>query len=366
MRWILGLLAVLLAAAPAGAQQPPPARVAVTNIFEKELAPTTPLVGVVDFDRSAGISSEISGLLAEHKMAEGVVVRTGDVLVRLNGDFIRKDIAIIDQQIAQVKVKIENTRKNLERFETLFRQKATSEKQYDDLAFELRALEVEKQALSVTKAKKELELTKSTIRAPYDGLVIERFKDTGEWISPGVAVCRLAAIDRTVVKVPVSENLIRFVKAGQAVTVAIEALERELTGRVITIVPKVDPKSKTFELKVQIDYSRGLLQNMTATVDVPSGIKRSLRMIKRDAMVRLQGKAFVYTVNDSRAKILPIRVVAIEGEYIGVDAPHFKPGMPVVVDGNERLQPDQAVQIVDGAQDPDAAGTAGTEQADQN
>lgn len=347
MRWIFGLLAVLIVAAPVGAQQPPPARVAVTKIFEKELAPTTPLVGMVDFDRSAGLSAEISGLLAQHKMSEGVVVRTGDVLVRLNTDFIRKDIAVIDQQIAQVKIKIEKTRKNLTRFETLFRQDAASEKQYDDLAFELRELIVEEQTLRVRRAKKELELAKSKIRAPYDGLVVERFKDTGEWISPGVAVCRLAAINRTVVKVPVSENLIRFVKAGQAVTVVIKALDRELIGKVQTIVPKVDPKSKTFELKVQIDYTQGLLQNMTAAVDVPSGIKRSLKMIKRDAMVRFQGKAFVYTVNDSRAKLLPIHVAAVEGEYLGVDTPHIKAGMTVVVEGNERLQPDQPVQIVD-------------------
>lgn len=347
MRWILSFLAVLMVASPVGAQQPPPARVAVTKIFEKELAPTTPLVGVVDFDHSAGLSAEISGLLTQHKMMEGGVVRKGDVLARLNTDFIHKDIAIIDQQIAHVKIKIENARKDLTRFETLFRQDATSEKQYDDLAFELRELTVQEQTLKVTRAKKELELAKSKIRAPYDGLVVERFKDTGEWISPGVAICRLAAVNRTVVKVPVSENLIRFVKTGQSVAVVIQALDRELTGKVQTIVPKVDPKSKTFELKVQIDYTQGLLQNMTASVDVPSGMQRSLKMIKRDAMVRFQGKEFVYTVNDGKAKILPIQVVAVQGEYLGVDAPHIKAGMPVVVDGNERLQPDQPVQIVD-------------------
>jgi RND family efflux transporter MFP subunit len=365
MRWILGVLAVFIATAAAEAQQPPPARVAVTKIVEKELAPTTGLVGVVDFDRSAGLSSEISGLLAEHKMVEGAVVRTGDVLVRLNTDFIRKDINLIDRQVAQVKIKIEKARKNLKRFETLFRQDATSEKQYDDLAFELKELDIEEQALLVTRAKKELELAKSKIRAPYDGLVVERYKDTGEWISPGVAVCRLAAVNRTVVKVPVSENLIRFVKAGQEVTVVIEALEREVSGRVKTIVPKVDPKSKTFELKVQIDYAQGLLQNMTATVDVPSGMKRSLKMIKRDALVRMQGKTFVYTVDEGLAKILPIRVVAVEGEYLGVDVPHIEPGMLVVVDGNERLQPDQPVQIVDGAGASDGAGTPGAKQAGQ-
>lgn len=45
------------------------------------------------------------------------------------------------------------------------------------------------------------------------------------------------------------------------------------------------------------------------------------------------------------AKILPIRVVAVDGEYFGVDTPHIKVGMPVVVGANERLQPDQPAQI---------------------
>lgn len=347
MRWVCCLLLVLFIAASAGAQQPPPARVAVTEIYEKEVAPTTPLVGVVDFDQSAGLSSEISGLVAEHKMNEGGVVRKGDVLVRLNSDFVRKDIAVIDQQIGQVRIKIENAQKDLKRFETLFRQDAASEKQYDDLGFELKELKVDEQTLKVTRAKKELELAKSKIRAPYDGLVIERYMDTGEWISPGDAVCRLVAIDRTVVKVPVSENLIRYVKSGQTVAVKINALDRAFTGRIQTIVPMVDPKSKTFELKVQIKYMQGLLQNMTASVDVPSGEKRSLRMIKRDAMVRFQGKEFVYTVKEGQAKMLPIQVLAVDGEYLGVDAPHIVSGMQVVIDGNERLRPDQPVQIVD-------------------
>ena len=230
MRWICCLLLVLFSVASAGAQKPPPVRVAVTEIFEKEVAPTTPLVGVVDFDQSAGLSSEISGLVAEHKMNEGGVVRKGDVLVRLNTDFVRKDIAVIDQQIGQVHIKIENAQKDLKRFETLFRQDAASEKQYDDLDFELKELKVEEQTLKVTRAKKELELAKSKIRAPYDGLVIERYIDTGEWISPGDAVCRLVAIDRTVVKVPVSENLIRYVKSGKTVAVKIKALDRAFMG----------------------------------------------------------------------------------------------------------------------------------------
>jgi RND family efflux transporter MFP subunit len=347
MRWLTMLLIILMSATVTLAQQSPPMRVAVAKVFEKEVAPTTALVGVVDFDQGAGISPEISGLIIDHRMVEGKVVRKGDLLVQLNTEFLEKDISVIDQQIARLNVRIEKARKNLKRFETLFKEDATSEKEYDDLVFQLRELQVEKRISRVTRTKKKLELTKSRIKAPFDGMVVERFKDVGEWISPGDSTCRLAAIQHTVVNVPVSEGLIRYVKSGQVVAVTIDALGRDIRGRIQTIVPKVDPKSKTFELKVGIEFIPGLLQNMSASVNVPTGHKKKLKMVKRDALVRFKGKEFVYTVNEGKAKILPIQVAAVDGEYLGVDAPYIVSGMPVVVDGNERLQPDQAVQIVD-------------------
>ncbi len=347
VRWFVVWLWVALSAAVVWAQQPPPARVAVLEVFEKEVAPTTLLVGVVDFDQSAGISSEISGLMVSHKMVEGQVVKKGSLLVQLNTEFLKKDIGVIDQQIAQLGVRIEKTHKNLKRFETLFKQDATTEKDYDDLVFSMRELQAEHASLKITKAKKQLELEKSRILAPFDGLVVERLKHIGEWISPADPVCRLAAIKHTVIKVPVSEGLIRYVKPGQAVAITVNALNRDFKGRISTIVPKVDPKSKTFELKVGVDYSQGLLQNMSASVNVPTGFKKVLKMIKRDALVRHEGKQFVYSVKEGKAKILPVQVTAVDGEYLGVEAPYITAGMPVVVDGNERLRPDQAVQIVD-------------------
>jgi multidrug efflux pump subunit AcrA (membrane-fusion protein) len=62
--------------------------------------------------------------------------------------------------------------------------------------------------------------------------------------------------------------------------------------------------------------------------------------------VRFQNKEFVYTIKEGQAKILPINIVAVDGEYLGVDNPHIVPGMPIVVDGNERLKPDQAVTVL--------------------
>ena len=69
-------------------------------------------------------------------------------------------------------------------------------------------------------------------------------------------------------------------------------------------------------------------------------------LIPRDALIKFQGQDFVYTVNEGKAGILPVNIVTYLGKVVGADNPHFTEDMEVVVEGNERLQPDQPVVVV--------------------
>ncbi len=88
-------------------------------------------------------------------------------------------------------------------------------------------------------------------------------------------------------------------------------------------------------------------QNMSATVFISTGNGQKMAMIPRDALIKFQGKDFVYTVKDKKAAMLPVNIVTYLGDRIGADNAHFSEGMPVVVDGNERLRPNQPV-VIDG------------------
>ena len=86
-------------------------------------------------------------------------------------------------------------------------------------------------------------------------------------------------------------------------------------------------------------------ENMSATVFIPTSPKRLLSIIPRDALIKFKGQDFVYTVKDDKAVILPVNIVTYLGDTVGADNPYFAAGMPVVIEGNERLQPDQPVVI---------------------
>ncbi len=341
----IGIL--FMAAVIAMAQQKPPAaKVVVAKIFEKELAPTNQMIGIIDFDKQSGLSTEVSGLIQEHVIREGDIVRKGDVLVRLNTDMLKKDLEIIKNQMEQVDVKIENARKNVARFETLFKESAASEKAYEDLVDSLKELDKEKAILQKNYEKKTLSLVKSRISTPFDGVILERMKNEGEWISPGDSICTIASIADVVVQVAVGETFIRYIKKGLKISLFIPALEKSIEGAVKTIVPVADLASKTFQVKITIPYEDQLIQNMSVTAYIPVNFKMKLKMIKRDALVRNQGKEFVYTIKEGKSHILPVTIAAYEGEFMGVTNPYFVSGMPIVVDGNERLRPGQAVKVV--------------------
>jgi RND family efflux transporter MFP subunit len=337
----------------AHAQGPPPAKVVVEDIVEAALAPTNPMVGVLDFDQKSGISSEINGLIQGLAVEEGKRVRKGDILVRLNTDFLEKDIEILTKQVAQLEVKVRNARKNVQRYEKLFKKNAASEKAYDDIADTLSELLLEQEVLRKRIERQELQVAKSHIRAPFNGLVLEKHKSAGEWLDTGKPVCTIASTDDMVVRVGVPEELIRHVRVGQKISVTIDALEKTLEGTVDAIVPVADVTSKTVQVKIAIPYGERFIQNMSATAHIPVKPKMKLKMVRRDALVRNQGEVFVYTVEAEKAKILPVTVAAYDGEMVGLTDPYLRPGMPVVVDGNERLRPGQAVVIVDNRKAPD-------------
>lgn len=327
--------------------QQPPAKIAVQKVQEGEIAKTIQIVGIVDFNKRSGISSEISGLIQTHHMIEGSTVSKGDVLVRLNTDFIEKSIQIMKLQLEQTNIKIENTQKNLKRYEVLYKEQATSEKAYDDLSDSYRELVKARDIILKNIEKLNLELNKSVIRAPFDGIILERNKNEGEWVSPGSPICTLASINDVFVTVAVPEDLVQYIHIGDPISYKINALGKDVTGNVVTFVPVADIKTKTFQVRISVSYMKELIQNMTVTVTIPASHRMKLKLIKRDALINFQGKDFVYTVKDNVAKIVPINIVAYEGQYIGVDDPHILPGMIVVTDGNDRLRPDQPVQIVE-------------------
>jgi len=341
---ILLLVCFNINALAAGEQKA--AGVVVTKVKSGEVAETRTFIGLLKFDRVSKVSTEMSGIVNKVYVKQGMRVKKGQVLLVLDTQLLVQDIRSAEANIAKVQVNITNAKRNYDRLKQLYDKKAASQKSYEDAMYSYKSLVQEKNSLSATLNGLKIKLRKSSIRAPFDALVLQKNTEKGDWANPGQALYELASMEDIFVQVAVPETVLRYTKNGTIVDVLVTAYDRQKKGKIYAIEPSADQKTKNVNIKVRIECSKDLAENMSARVDMPVSEKKVLKLIPRDALIKFQGKDFVYTVKDGKAKILPINIVAFKGNMVGVDNPYIVPGMPVVVDGNERLRPDAPAKIV--------------------
>ena len=346
---LLMLLIQAVIALPLWAQnQPPPAKVRLAKVTEEVRTENSGLVGVLYYDRVSHLSAEVSGQVQKANYSAGDRVEKGTQLVRIGTDFLDQDIAVERARIDTIDVKIENAAKDMERYQSLLSKKAVSQSAYDTLYFNHQTLIKERDAIRAGLAKIKLMRAKCTIRAPFDGIILEKSTEKGDWVTPGRTLYRIGSTADLFVRVSVSENLAPFSLPGTPVDVMLTAAGQNVRGQIEGILPVADPQTKNVTVKVRLDETAPtplVAENMSATVFLPTTTEKTLKMIPRDALVNFQGKNFVYTIKDDKAAMLPVTIVAYFEKAVGVADPHVAVGMPVVVDGNERLRPDQPVMI---------------------
>jgi membrane fusion protein (multidrug efflux system) len=345
VRTLLIALTMVLLSAPAYAEGPPPANVVLEKVVQEEVSTTQSVTGVLYYERVSDISTEVVGLVEEINVSQGDKVKKGDPLVRLNTEILEKEISLMKTRLQQIDLRIENTRKNFKRLETLFKNSGVSEKDYDDAVYFFKDAQKEKQLLQDSLAKLGIQKRRSIIKAPFDGVVLSKGVDSGSWVQQGKVLVSLGSSNDLFVRAPIAENLLQFVRVGERVSVVLNAYQKEIEGEVTGIDPVADVKTKNIFLKIKIPPMEFVAQNMSAKVFVPSSGKRNLGVFSRAAVIKFQGKDFVYTVKEGKASILPVNIVAYMGKRVAADNPYIVPGLPVVVEGNERLRPDQPVTV---------------------
>ncbi len=339
------LIITLLLPALATAREIPPASVIVTTVVQEDIAQNQSMLGSLYYDRVSRISSELAGLVASIHIKEGDRIKKGTSIIVLNTEILDIDISLTKTRISQIALRIEKAGKNLTRLERLYAKEGISEKDYEDALYTHQDLTKEKQATEDSLQKLLVHKKRSNIKAPFDGVILRKNVDIGDWVQQGKEIVTIGATNDLFVLVPVGETMLRHISVGDRVPVIINAFGSELTGTIHAIAPKADPKTKNVFLKVKIIPQDNISENMSATIHVATSAKQKLSIIPRDALIKFQGKDFIYTVKEGKAAILPVNIVAFLGHKVGVDNPYIVPGMAVIIEGNERLRPDQAVVV---------------------
>ncbi|MCC6143388.1 MAG: efflux RND transporter periplasmic adaptor subunit [Candidatus Hydrogenedentes bacterium] len=342
------LTAVIAAATCTAIAQPPsarpPAKVTTARVEQGMLKPTADFEGTVYFKEVSNLATETSGKVEQVNFEEGQHIDAGTVLVRLDYALLEEELQAAEATYRRNEALLKQEQARFERAKELLEDEVTTPQQYDDLRFTVESLQ---HAMAASRAQSERirrEIEKKTIQAPFDGVVVERQVELGEWKREGDSIAVFARDDEFDVMVNLPERFLPFISPGATLDMRIS--DRPIQGGVVAVIPRGDIATNTFPVKVRVAAVDWLLEGMSATVQMPTGNETESLLIPRDAIVLLGGKNYVFAVREGKASQVPVEVQGYKGLTAGIAAPDLQPGDEVATKGHERLQPGQDIQVV--------------------
>ncbi|MEW6300733.1 MAG: efflux RND transporter periplasmic adaptor subunit, partial [Thermodesulfobacteriota bacterium] len=171
----------------------------------------------------------------------------------------------------------------------------------------------------------------ATLRAPFAGIVTAKPAEVGTLAAPGIPLLTIEE-ERYRLEATVPESAVGQVGKGQTATVLIDAVQKQLTGPVVEIVPAADPRSRTFTVKVDLPLEPELRSGLYGKAQFAIG-QTTLLTVPRTAVVergQLQG-VFVLE-QDQRAHLRLVKTGKVYGNQIEILA-GLHPGERVIVAG---------------------------------
>lgn len=336
-----GFGATDLAVAAEAKAGPPPAPVVVANAVRRELAPYTWYAGTVISRNDARMAAEVAGRLVW--VADvGTHLGAGEVVARLDDALLKRLLAEQKAAVASHSARLKFLNKDVTRLSRLAKQNNAAQSQLDKAIADRGVSRAE---LAAARARVEYtreQLDRTEMRAPFDGVVAERFKQAGEWSDSGKEVVRLVDPGTLEIQTRVPVGTLAQVTRGSELQ--LRSARREATATVQSIVPVGDDRSRLYELRLAPkagDWSAG----QTVRVAIPTAAAREVIAIPRDALVLRRDGTRVFRVKeDNTAEVVIVSTGIAAGDFIEVEG-GIRAGDRVVVRGGERLRPGQPVAI---------------------
>jgi RND family efflux transporter MFP subunit len=331
--------------------------------------------GYVTARRQATVSSKVTGKIVEVYIEEGMPVKAGQVLARLDSSVATRGLAVANAEataaasaLEETRVRIHQAQLDLDRAEQLTRSEISSRSDLDRARAERDAararLAAQRDQLASAQRQADLQrqgVEDTIIRAPFDGIVVTKDAQPGEMISPvsggggftrtGVGtVVDMASLE---IEVDVNEAYINRVHPDQKIEAVLDAYpEWKIPGHVITAVPTADRQKATVKVRIAFDQKDArVLPDMGVKVafitDEPASAAavQTTVEVPKAAMRRDGEEDIVFLLKDGKAERRAVKVSATEGETTRI-ASGVNEGETVIIEGPPDLKDGDDVKVL--------------------
>lgn len=300
--------------------------------------------GTASFREVSEVACEIGGIVDRVHFEEGGRVKKGEKLVKLNSEILEKNLEALKASHRQIISDLEQAKSDLRRMENLYKEEAIAEQLFEEQIFKVSRFENGAEERSAEVERVKTELKKTIVYAPFEGVIIKRSVDKGEWCDKGDEVAIIAMDDEIDVVLNIPQEIIRNISKGMRIR--LHASGRDFSGEVTALIPRGDVSTRTFPVKIRTKNDYQLIEGMEVSADLPIGKKVDVLAVPRDAVIMKFGKSVIFVVKDSKAVMVPVKVLGYEGLTAGIRGEGLSKAMDVVIKGNERIGDGQALEVI--------------------
>lgn len=348
--------------------------VGVDSVVLQPLSQTTSVIGRLVPRQRGTVAAATNGPVGEVAVAVGDKVVKGDLLVQILDTRIRETRNLYAAELGEARAKVETSlaelaqaELELKRSDQLKSSAAFSQARYEDQKKQVATSQslVSEAENAVFTAQSELRRAEidvylARITAPFDGVVVEKHTEVGSYLGVGDPVVSLINDTDLEIEADVPTGLIAGLTPGRTVQATIYG-GVTLDAFVRAVIPEENALTRTravrFDAAFPEDQNIGpLAAGQTTTVHLPIGEDRQIVSVHKDAILTQGNDKSVYVVVEGVVQARPISIGKAVGNRLEV-VEGLKPDDVVVIRGNERLQPGQAVTY------PGAPEIAATEDA---
>ncbi|RII99974.1 MdtA/MuxA family multidrug efflux RND transporter periplasmic adaptor subunit [Achromobacter sp. K91] len=344
---------------PAGAMMTPAVPVRIATAAKQDIDIFLKSLGTVTAYNTVTVRSRVSGELVEVAFQEGQQVKAGDLLAQVDPRAFQ--VALDQARGTQMQnlAQLENARRDLQRYQALYKQDSIAKQQVDTQAALVRQYEgtVKSDQANVDNARLQLEYARIT--APISGRLGLRQVDRGNLVSSsdtnGLVVITQTQPISVVFTLP--ETQLPEVRAEIAAgkTLAVDAYDRAdtrriATGRLETMDNQIDVTTGTLKLKARFENADdALFPNQFVNVRLHVLTRKDVTAIPTAAIQQGSAGAFVFLVQqDNTVQVRQLKLGAVNNGMVAVNE-GLQPGDRVVVEGTDRLRAGAKVEVVGGS-----------------
>jgi multidrug efflux system membrane fusion protein len=296
---------------------------------------------------SVSLSSPVSGTIADIVASDGQSVTRGQLLARLDDNFLKATIERDKALLAKDQASLDNANAAYARAQSLIASGADSKQQHDDA---LAAVKVAQSAVAFDKANLDADLvllSQMEIRAPFDGMLGAFHLSPGAFVSPGAQVVSLTGMKPVYAEFTLPETDLSLIRTANATgKLSMEATPMEVgdnsasaSGPVTFIDNAIDRASSTFTIRARLENEQGQFwPGQTLNVLVDAGQVDDLLLVPLVAVQSRTGGAICYVVKpDHTIEIRKVDVALRVGDEAGIIR-GLAAGELVVIEGQSSLE----------------------------